>query len=67
LKALKINENEPIRPPLSRQSVTGKNIVVFDIISSEKTQHLNMGKKFDYENEFYEVMKRGSRPLGSWL
>ena len=66
LKVLTINEDELVRPPLARQLVTGKNIVVFDIISSEKTQHLNTGKKFNYENEFYEVMNRESRPVACW-
>lgn len=58
LTALKITEEELIRPPLYRQLVTGKNIVVFNIIASEKICELNTGNKIDYENQLYEVMNR---------
>jgi len=58
MNPLSIDDQELVRPPLARRLVTGKSIVVFNIVSSEKIRDLNTGHRISYENELYEVMNR---------
>jgi hypothetical protein len=55
---LEFTRNELIGDPEPRQLVTGKSVLVFNIISSPKTDNLNSGSKFTYQNELYEIMNR---------
>lgn len=58
MTVLEFSRNELNAEPEERKLVTGKKIVVFNIKLSDKTTNLNTGKKFDYQNDSYEIMNR---------
>ena len=58
INVLEITKDELVGEPISRSLVTGKSITVFNIKSSGRTNDLNTGKKFSYQNESFEVMNR---------
>lgn len=58
INVLEITKDELVGEPISRNLVTGKNITVFNIKSSQKTNDLNTGRKFNYEDESFEIMNR---------
>ena len=55
---LEFTRNELVGDPVPRKLVTGKSVVVFNIKTSPKTDDLNSGSKFSYQNELYEIMNR---------
>lgn len=55
---LKFTEDELISKPESRSLATGKVITAFNVKITEKTVNLNTGVKFEYQNEFFEIMNR---------
>ena len=55
---LEFTRNELVGEPEPRKLVTGKSVVVFNIKTSPKTDDLNSGSKFCYQNELYEIMNR---------
>jgi hypothetical protein len=58
INTLKFTRSELVREPEERSLVNGKVIFAFNVKLSEKTENLNTGNKFNYENELYEIMNR---------
>ncbi len=58
VNVLEITRDELVGEPVSRNLITGKSITVFNIKSSQKTNDLNTGRKFNYEDESFEIMNR---------
>lgn len=58
INVLEINRDELIGEPISRDLILGRSIMVFNIKSSQKTNDLNTGKKFEYQNESFEIKNR---------
>lgn len=55
---LEFSRNELVSEPEERHLNFNRSIVVFNINTSDKIDSLNTGKKFNYQNETYEVMNR---------
>jgi hypothetical protein len=55
---LEFTRNELVGEPQPRKLVTGKSVFVFNIKTSPKTDDLNSGSKFSYQDELYEIMNR---------
>lgn len=55
---LEFTKTELIDEPLERQLNMSRSIVVFNIKKSDKTNNLNTGQQFNYEQEIYEIMNR---------
>lgn len=63
INVLEINRDELIGEPVSRNLILGKSITVFNIKSSQKTNDLNTGKKFEYQNESFEIREQVQAPV----
>ena len=55
---LEFSRNDLASEPQERNLNFNRSIVVFNINTTDKIGNLNTGKKFNYQNETYEVMNR---------
>jgi hypothetical protein len=55
---LEFDRSELTEDPVERELNMSRKIVVFNIKQSDKTENLNTGHKFIYQNETYEIMNR---------
>lgn len=61
---LEFSRNELVSEPEERSLNIHRSIVVFNINTSDKISDLTTGKKFNYQNETYEVMNREPVDMG---
>jgi len=61
---LELSRNELVSEPEERSLNIHRSIVVFNINTSDKISDLTTGKKFNYQNETYEVMNREPVDMG---
>jgi hypothetical protein len=61
---LEFSRNELVSEPEERSLNIHRSIVVFNINTSDKITDLTKGKKFNYQNETYEVMNREPVDMG---
>jgi hypothetical protein len=60
MTTVELTREELIAEPEQRNLATGKSILSFNLILSDKIINLNTGDKLIYENETYEIMNKES-------